>query len=243
MLFRVRRALAGLLMAGSTAWVASGLLGWWDLDRELRGMWVVLAALAVGTFGLAQGAWWGRLIPLAWSLAVTLVSGVGLLAGAHVLPVLGGGLLLGTCLVGKEMFTRYEGNAPSPLDWTQPGMRFVRVAVVANLYAFLAAVALIPLYEGMHSCLRSGFQPPALMWVALGMTAVMLVGVLLLLRQRTAGMLLVAVAAVALPLVLMAGMRGSREAPLMVLAFGPGVLCGWLALARFAPGMVRLLRR
>jgi hypothetical protein len=244
MLFRVRKVLAGLLMAGSVVFLVAGLMRA-GVNGENAGVLVVVAALLLGTLGLAQGAWWGRIVPLAWSVGVAAVSTLALVLGApRVWLVLAGALVLIPCLSGKEMFARYEGKAPPPLDWTRPGMRLVRTAMIANVYAFLVAVALIPALTTVHSCVLNGFhwQQAA---ACLAMAAILLGGLVLLARQRTVGLFLVAVSVVGLPLTLMAR-RGALEdgsVLLFAVAFGPGILCGWLALGRFVPGMVRLLRR
>jgi hypothetical protein len=243
MLFRVRKALAVVLMAGSAAGLAAGLLGWWYLSTDMVGLWAVLAALVVGTVGLARGAWWGRIVPLVWSAAATVVGAVTAVdaAGRGALIVAGAVILAG-CVSGRQMFDRYEGQAPPPLDWRQPGMGLVRAALLANLYAFLAAVTVIPLVQFTQRCVFSGIDMSPLMAVCLAMTAVLLLGVVLLARQRTAGLLLVAVSAVGLPLVLLASRRPQGSLGLAII-LAPGILCGWLALGRFVPGMVRLLRR
>jgi hypothetical protein len=244
MLFRVRQAVAGLLMAASAVWLGSGLLGWWHPDHELKGLWAVFAVVVVGTVGFAQGAWWGRMVPFAWSASVSLVTVMAVVSGADLAGwFLAGGLLLMGCVAGRQMFERYEGQAPAPLDWRQPGMGLVRIALVANLHAFLVAVTIVPMLRFTQSCIFEGFDTSPLMAVCLAMTAILLVGVVLLARQRTAGLLLVAVSAVGLPLVLLTR-RSHGESPLILaLLLAPGILCGWLALGRFLPGMVRLLRR
>jgi hypothetical protein len=67
MLYRLRKAVAVLLMAGS----AVGLLVVVFLLRGPAlagsGLLVVAATLVLGTVGLARGAWWGRMVPIAWS--------------------------------------------------------------------------------------------------------------------------------------------------------------------------------
>ena len=73
------------------------------------------------------------------------------------------------------------------------------------------------------------------------MSALMLVGVLLLARQRTAGLLPAAVSAVVVPVVLIANHHVLSVG--WALTFGPGIVCGWLALGRFLPAMARFLRR
>ncbi|HXU83725.1 MAG TPA: hypothetical protein VN914_20165 [Polyangia bacterium] len=248
MLFRIRKLLAVFLMAVSGGGIVA-LLSRDGLDRGSIGFIGIIAALAVGTLALARGVWWGRLLPMGWSLAVAMVSSVAAADGApFALHMLAGAVLLRACLAGREMFSRYEGAAPPPMDWTRRGMRLVRVAVEANLCAFLGAVAFAPdIYRFSSSRFPAvaGLDPTVLLVGCLAMTAVMLVGVILLARLRTAGLLLVAVAAVGIPLIVLGNrdVLAGRGGYMMAAVFGPGLVCGWLALFRFLPGMVRLLRR
>jgi hypothetical protein len=147
------------------------------------------------------------------------------------------------------MFARYEGQAPPAFDWTRPGMGLVRAALIANLCAFLGSVTLAPaIFQFIrfraHSHL-SALDPALPLMACLVVTAVMLVALVLVARQRTVGLLLLAVSAVGVPLLFIAnGAIDDTLAALIFLAlFGPGIVCGWLALGRFVPGMVRLLRR
>jgi hypothetical protein len=244
MLFRVRKVLAGLLMAGSVVFLVAGLM-WAGVNGENAGVAVVAAALLLGMLGLAQGAWWGRIVPLAWSVGVAAVSTLALVLGRRpqawqVWLALAGALVLIACLSGKEMFAHYEGKAPPPLDWTRPGMRLVRTAMVANVYAFLVAVAIVPVLTTIDGCVLLRPQQAA---ACLAMMAILVVGLVLLARQRTAGLLLVAVSVMGLPLMLMAWRGALEEVLILSVAIAPGIVCGWLALGRFVPGMVRLLRR
>jgi hypothetical protein len=213
-------------------------------------LWVVLAVLLVGTGGLAGGVWWGRLVPLAWSTSLAALSPVALYQGMPAAPyILAIALLLRICVGGKEMFARYEGQAPPSLDWTRPPMRLVRAALIANLWAFLGSVAFAPaIYRWNRGILHphlAGPDPAALLAGCLVMTAIMLVGLVLLARQRTVGLLLLAVSAVCTPIFLVANLAVLDRISVLILSitFVPGIVCGWLALARFVPGMVRLLRR
>ncbi len=250
MLYRVQKAVALLLMAGS----AVGLLVlflWRGPSLASSGLLAVVATLVLGTVGFARGAWWGRLVPVAWSTTVAVLSVVALTRNVSgFVGVLAGAILLRVCVAGNAMFAGYEGQAPPPLDWTRPGMRLVRAAVTANLGAFLGGVTyLLAMFDepvrtvtccGGMACPHLHF-PTVPFCVCLAMTALMLVGVVLLARQRTAGLLPAAVSAVVVPVVLIANhnVLGSEG----VLIFGPGIVCGWLALGRFLPAMARFLRR
>jgi hypothetical protein len=188
------------------------------------------------------------MLPLAWSVVAALASALAMarsLAPAHYF--LAGAVLLRLCLAGKEMFARYEGQAPPAFDWTRPGMRLVRAALIANLCAFLGGVTLAPaIFEwSRFTHQHQTLAPGTMLMACLVMTAVMLVAVMLLARQRTAGLLLLAVAAIGVPLTLIANraVYDTATALIFLALFGPGIVCGWLALGRFVPGMVRLLRR
>jgi hypothetical protein len=249
MLFRARKLVAVFLMAAGP-----GLLGAQLLDMG-HGLWrsgyaAVMVVLLLGTVPLARGVWWGRMLPLAWSTSGAIVSAICLVNGStRAGGYLAGALVLRACLAGREMFAHYEGMAPPPADWTAPGMRFVRAALLANLAAFLGAIAFAPAIHGFNSFEwhhpASGWDPTVLLLGCLAMTAVMLAGLLLLARQRTAGLFLVAVAAAGVPLILLAnrGVLSGTGGWIIAGVFGPGVVWGWVALARFLPGMVRFVRR
>jgi hypothetical protein len=249
MLYRLRKAAAVLLMAGS----AVGLLVlflWRGPALASSGLLVVAAALVLGTVGLARGAWWGRMVPIAWSTSVAVLSVVALTRNVSGFDgLLAGAILLRVCVAGNAMFARHEGQAPPGLDWTRPGMRLVRAAVTANLGAFLGGVTYsLAMFDEpvpratccWGPCPHYHF-PTVPFCVCLAMSALMLVGVVLLARQRTAGLLPAAVSAVVVPVVLIANhhVLGGEWA----LIFGPGIVCGWLALGRFLPAMARFLRR
>ena len=132
------------------------------------------------------------------------------------------------------MFARHEGQAPPPLDWTRPGMRLVRAAATANLGASLAGVTFslamfyepFPAINGSRGAPRPPYQFPTVPFcVCLAMSALMLVGVLLLARQRTAGLLPAAVSAVVVPVGPIANHHVLSVG--WVLTFGPGIVCGW----------------
>lgn len=243
-----RKVVAVALMAGSAGSLVS-LIWSSRFGADEVGLAAVAAVLAVGTVALAVGAWWARLLALAWSGSAAIMTGMALAAGVpSTLPYLVGALLLLGCLGGKAMFERYEGTAPPPIDWARPGMGVVRAAVVANLGSFLGGIALAPMmftFDHGGCCLQpSSRDPRVLLAIGLSMAAVMLVGVVLLARQRTAGLLLVALAAAGLPLALVSnpGALSGGGALVFAVLFGPGILCGWLALGRYLPRMIRFLR-
>jgi hypothetical protein len=246
MLYRLRKGAAVFLMGGSAVALLA-LFVWGRPALDTSGLLVVAAALVVGTVALARGAWWGRIVPIAWSTSVAVLSVVALTRNLYGFGgLLAGAILLRACLAGKAMFARHEGQAPPELDWTRPGMRLVRAAVTANLGAFLGGVtyAMAMFYEPppvpccFGPCHHHHF-PTVPFCVCLAMSASMLVGVVLLARQRTAGLLLAAVSALAVPVVLISSRHVLGE---WALIFGPGIVCGWLVLGRFLPAMARFLR-
>jgi hypothetical protein len=247
MLYRLRKAAAVLLMAGSVVGLLL-LVRWRGLELATSGLLMVAATLVVGTVGLARGAWWGRMVPIAWSTSIAVLSVVALtdhLGGFEIL--LAGATLLRLCVAGKAMFASYEGQAPPPQDWTRPEMWLIRAAVTSNLGAFLGGVTYsMAMFQesilGFTCCWGDcpAFHFPTVSFcVCLGMSALMLVGALLLARQRTAGLLPATVSAVVVPVALIANHVPSG----WPLIFGPGIVCGWLALGRFLPAMSRFLRR
>jgi hypothetical protein len=249
MLYWLRKAVAVLLMAGSAVGL-SALFLWRGPALASSGLLVVAAALVMGTVGLARGAWWGRMVPIAWSTSVAVLSVLALTRNVSGFEgLVAGAILLRVCVAGKAMFARHEGQAPPPLDWTRPGMHLVRAAVTANLAAFLGGVtyALAMFYDPTETITCCGGAPcphrqfPTVPFgVCLAMSALMLVGVVLLARQRTAGLLPAAVSAVVIPVVLIANHHVLGAG--WTLIFGPAIVCGWLALGRFLPAMVRFLR-
>jgi hypothetical protein len=257
MLFRTRRLVAVLVMATSVALTIAALssLG---VNLQRSGVLAVGAALLVGTVALAWEAWWGRLLPLAWSVCLMILGVLGVADHTDWGPAfLGAGVLLSLSLTGKEMFARFEGKAPPPLDWTGPGMRLVRATVVASLSAFLGGVALAPAilawnpqprphpdWHPGNLPMEPAPDPTGLLVVCVVLTVLLLIGVILLARQRTAGLLLVGVAALGVPVALVVNPDVLRAGGFLIFAavFGPALLCGWISLGRFVPGMVRLLR-
>jgi hypothetical protein len=190
------------------------------------------------------------MVPIAWSTSVAVLSVVALTGNVSGFGgLLAGAILLRVCVAGNAMFARHEGQAPPPLDWTRPGMRLVRAAVTANLAAFLGGVTYaLAMFEQRFPtvtccwgpCPHPHF-PTGPFCVCLAMSALMLVGVVLLARQRTAGLLPAAVSAVVVPVVLIANhnVLGIDWA----LIFGPGIVSGWLALGHFLPAIARFLRQ
>jgi len=245
-----RKVVAVALMAGSAGRLVA-LISGSRFGTDEAGLVAVAVVLVVGTVALAIGAWWARLLALAWGGSAAIMAGVALASDVpSMLPYLVGALVLLGCLAGKAMFDRYEGTAPPPIDWTQPGMGVVRAAVVTNLCGFLGGVAFAPalfafqsgrgyLHQPTHSP-----DPTALLAIGLTLAATMLVGVVLLAKQRTAGLLVVVLAAVGLPLALISnpGALDGGAAPVFAGLFGPGILCGWIALGRYLPRMIRFLR-
>src|SRR5437667_965288 len=231
MLFRTRRLVAVLVMATSVALTIAALSSW-GVDLRRSGVLAVGAALLVGTVALGSEAWWGRLLPLAWSACLMILGVLGVADRSDWGPAyLGGAVLLSLSLTGKEMFARYEGQAPPPLDWTGPGMRLVRATVLASLSAFLGGVALAPAifawnprppphpdWHPGNLPMEPAPDPTTLLVACVVMTVLLLIGVILLARQRTAGLLLVAVAALGVPVALVVNPDLLRGADILIFA-------------------------
>jgi hypothetical protein len=134
------------------------------------------------------------------------------------------------------MFERYEGRAAT--DWTGPRMGLVRWTIILNLASALELFLFVVAYRytiGWHAAIPAG------------LLAGLLAGVLLLARQKTAGLLLVTLSCI---LFVPAGTffvwreaRHGGEVYLFAALFLPGVLAGWACLVAFARDLWWVLTR
>ncbi len=155
---------------------------------------VLLFPLGITVIGLALDRYWGRWLALAAAVVVlpwALVLTFGLPAGAPLMQqgiALAAAVLLFVTLLGRDMFEHYEGQAPT--DWSGPRMGLVRWTVILNIAAAVALFIFLSVYR-----IRIEWYAvmPAILLVGL------IVGVLLLARQKTAGLLLVALSCVLFP--------------------------------------------
>jgi hypothetical protein len=230
-MFELRRTIAVLALlslAGLIVWTPSA-------DRLL------LLPLLVTTIGIARGQYWSRWMALAialavlpWATVVMLTEGLRLTTGAAI-AFFASLLLLGS-LLGRLMLQRYEGSAPG-VDWTSSRMALVRWTLIFNLASLLN---LYPFVAEYRYRVEWHIVIPALTLLGL------LAGLWLLARQKTAGLLIVALCGL---LFLPAGgyfigqeatYRG--EAVLFATLFLPGILAAGATLSVFAGDMYRYFR-
>jgi len=202
---------------------------------------VLLFPLGIAIVGLALERHWGRWLGLAAAVAVLpwatfltfgLPAGVPLMQQAIAL-VASGSLLV--ALTGRAMFGRYEGRAAT--DWSGPRMGLVRWTLILNLASAVGLFVFVSVYR-----YRIDWHVAVPAVLLAGLVA----GVLLLAKQKTVGLLLVALCCV---LFIPAGaffvwMESSWAGGARVFAasFLPGVLAGWACLIAFGKPVWRTLR-
>jgi hypothetical protein len=202
---------------------------------------ILLVPLAATMVGLTLERVWSRWLALAAALAVLPWAAVltfGLPRGAPLLQqslALAASLLLLLSLSGQAVFDRYEGQAR--MNWRGPRLGLVRWTVILNLASVLSLFLFVGLYRY------------AVQWhlaIPLGLFLALLAGVLLLAFQKTAGMLLVALACI---LFVPAGAyfvwreaRYTGEMYLFAVCFLPGIVAGWACLFAFGGPIWRTLR-
>jgi hypothetical protein len=204
-----------------------------------EGLGLLGLPLALAVAGLLGSAWWGRWLPLAGALAVLPWATAFLIGpsyGASRLgPLVAGvaGVALLAALTGPTMFRRFEGRTP---EWRGRPMTVVRWAIVTNLASMLVLLAFVAAYDARA-------RGPIMLLG--GLLALLTVGVLLLARRRTVGLLLVAISCLAF---LPAGgwfvareAASAGEAVLFAVATLPGVLAGIATLIVFRRGLFHLL--
>lgn len=207
------------------------------------GLLVPLAAAVAGT--LRHYAW-GRWLGLAIGLAVLPWAAVLTLGPTYGAPVwrpaiaLGAALLLLVSLSGRAMFEAYEGRATGRdggADWRGGRRALLRWTIICNLASGLALYVFVTVYNP-----RVAASAWPLAVLLLGLVA----GVGLLARQRTVGLLLVALCCVAfVPVGIWFVGREAfyvGEAFLFGVIFAPGVLTGWASLVAFARPIAAALR-
>ena len=243
-MFRVRKMLAvlALLALAGLALTAPSQNPIGGLRREVLGMWVGLVPLAAAIVAIILNRPWGRWLALAvavavlpWAAALTFGETYG---APRIRPAIALGsasaLLLG--LTGRTVFRGFEG-AVEGIDWSGPRMTLVRWTIILNLASVLGLF------------LFAVFYRPRVAWHAAipgSLLIGLLVGVLLLARQRTAGLLLVALCCL---LFVPAGgyfvaheARYAGEALLFGALFAPGVLAGVTTLIAFGRPLIRAIR-
>jgi hypothetical protein len=202
---------------------------------------VLLLPLGITIIGLALDRYWGRWLALAAAVVVlpwALVFTFGLPAGAPLTQqgiALAAAVLLLVTLLGRDMFERYEGHAPT--DWSGPRMGLVRWTIILNIAAAVALYVFVSIYQYRIQWYAA---IPAILLAAL------IAGVLLLARQKTGGLLLVALACVLfVPAAVLFVWKESSYAGgvrIFALSFLPGILAGWACLFTFGRPVWRALR-
>jgi hypothetical protein len=167
----------------------------------------------------------GAVAVLPWAVVLTfgLPDGVPLMQQTVALIA---SLLLLATLPGRAMFERFEGKAA--MDWSGPRMTLVRWTIILNMASALGLSLFVALYR---YSIEWHVAIPAVLLLGL------LVGVLLLARQRTLGLLLVMVSCL---LFVPAGTyfvwreaSHTGEVYLFAASFLPGIAAGWACLFAF----------
>lgn len=239
---RARQTIAILALLSLGGLIVTLERGSYGVDpRLVLATRLLLAPLGLTVIGLVMEKVWSRWLALAGAIAVlpwAVVLTFGMPRGAPLVQqtiALVASLLLLVSLPGRAMFERYEGNAAT--DWSGPGMGLVRWTIILNMASALGLVLFVVVYR---YAIEWHVAIPA---VLLGGLAV---GVLLLARQMTAGLLLVAVSCI---LFVPAGAffvwkeaSHTGEIYLFAAAFLPGIIAGWACLVAFGGPMWRALR-
>jgi len=210
--------------------------------REVVAMWVALAPLATAIVAIILNRPWGRWLALAiavavfpWAAALTFGETYGAPTTRPAVALsAAAALLLG--LTGRTAFGGFEG-AVVGFEWSGPRMTLVRWTIILNLASVLGLF------------LFAVFYRPRVAWHAAipgSLLIGLLAGVFLLARQRTAGLLLVAMCCL---LFVPAGgffvaheARYAGEALLFGALFAPGVVAGLATLIAFGGPLARALR-
>jgi hypothetical protein len=235
------------LIAVGALLALAGLI--WTLERGSYGVnprlviatRVLLIPLGATIIGLVLEKYWGRWLALAaavvvlpWAIVLTFGLPSGAPLGQQTIALVASGLLLVT-LTGRAMFERYEARAAT--DWSGPRMGLVRWTIILNIASAVALSLFVAVYR---YTIEWHVAFPAVLIVAL------LVGVLLLARQKTLGLVLVALSCVLFvpAAVFFVWMESSYAAGVRIFAmsFIPGVVAGWVCLFAFGRPVWRALR-
>lgn len=202
---------------------------------------LLLVPLGLAIIGLALGRHWGRWLALAsavavlpWALYLTFGLPLGVPLMQQTIALVASVLLLAT-LSGRAMFEHYEGRAAT--DWSGARMGLVRWTLILNLASAVGLFVFVAVYRYR---IEWHVTVPAMLLVGL------VGGVLLLARQKTVGLLLVALSCV---LFVPAGAifvwkesSWAGGAPIFAASFLPGILAGWVCLVAFGKPLWRALR-
>jgi hypothetical protein len=218
----------------------SGIAG--NTDRLVLALRVLLVPLVITMGGVLASRAWGRWAALAAGLAVLPWSTAFVLTADPMIPLtppvlaLTASLALLGSLSGRAMVDHFEGEThlmalPSPLG------RVVRWTVIGNVAAAIVLYFFVAAYEYRVSWRMA---IPGLLLLGL------VVGVLLLARGRTLGLVLVGGSCV---LFVPAGgyfvwteAASIAEAMLFIVAVLPGVVMGWVSVVVFGKPLWRFAR-
>jgi hypothetical protein len=203
--------------------------------------YALLFPLGLTMIGLLLEKGWARWLALAGAVAVlpwALVLTFGLPAGVPLTQqviALISSLLLLLSLPGRAMFERYEGKGAT--DWSGPGMGLIRWTIILNMASAIGLFLFVAIYR---YAIEWHVAIPGFLLVGL------VVGVSLLARQMTIGLLLVALSCV---LFVPAGAffvwkeaSYTGEVYLFAAVFLPGVIAGWACLFTLGKPIWRALR-
>lgn len=242
-LFRIRKALALAALATLGLLIVTADLRFPDgsLQRSAVAFWALLVPLLATMVAFASERTWSRWPVLAVAIAVLPWSMAFLLGPTYGAPTFRVQLALLAAVVlllsstGKGMAQRYEGKTKG-VAWGGARMSLVSWTIAANLASILTLYLFVAGYQASTPCI---IGIPAVLLAGL------LVGVLLLAYQKTAGLLLVGVCCILfLPTGAYFVWREAQypgEAMLFAAAFAPGVLTGWACLLVFGRPMWRHL--
>ncbi len=202
---------------------------------------VLMVPLVLTMIGLALEKAWSRWLALAGAVAVlpwAVVLTFGLPDGAPLMQqsiALIASLLLLLSLSGRAMVERYDGKAA--MDWSGPRMGLVRWTIILNIATVIGLFLFVALYR---YAVEWHLAIPLILLIGL------VVGVLLLGRQKTIGLLLVGLACV---LFVPGGTyfvwreaSYTGEVYLFAALFLPGVIAGWACLFTFGGPIWKVLR-
>ncbi|HEY7612875.1 MAG TPA: hypothetical protein VH764_07765 [Gemmatimonadales bacterium] len=203
-----------------------------DPGLVLAARWL-LAPLGLTMIGLGLGKSWARWSALAgavgvlpWAAFLTFGMPAGTLLRRQAALALAASLALLLSLSGRAMVGHYEGRAA--VDWTTPRMGLVRWTIILNLASTLQLFLFLVAYR---------YTVPWHAVIPAGLLGGLLGGVLLLARQKTAGLLLVALSCVLFvpggTYFVWTEARHTGEIYLFAALFLPGVLAGWACLFAF----------
>jgi hypothetical protein len=265
---KIRRVAATALLASYTAWclwlfawaVSGGPREWarrthtwiaYDWVPQLQYGFLLALALAA-TLGLARRWWWARMLGTSLAISVLFPAVQSSLEwGARfdsLVQMAWAGAVLAS-LRGRAFLSLYEGQRAAGVDWSARGMWAVWWAIVLNGATLVeVSTLLIGAWQEASGCFGRlawiDHYPPAY-WPAVALAGLLLVGLMLLARQRTAGLLLTAVVSVAFPVVLLLYLRSvpHQQPASIVVPAVPGLLAAWLSIGFWVKPMFRLLRR